>query len=134
MPLLARLSHPAANAAADAVCSQLGSGFLRIYDGTRPASANSPITSQTLLAELTFGTPAFSGAVDGIALATPITPTTALATGTASWFRAVTSGGTTLFDGTVGTSDSNLELNSVAIVATGPIAVASFSYQQAETS
>jgi hypothetical protein len=134
MALAPRLSHVAANAAADAVCAQLANGYLRIYDGSRPTDANTAVDSQTLLAELGFGSPAFNPAVAGVALATAITPSVAVATGTATWFRTVQSNGTTaVFDGTVGTFNSNLDLNSVAIVITGPISIASFSYAQAET-
>ena len=45
--------------------------------------------------------------------------------GTAAWFRIATSGGTAHIDGTVGTSGADLNLNTVTIVAGGPIAITS---------
>ena len=88
------------NARADAITSAVGNaGKLRIYDGTKPAAGG---TATTLLAEFTLGTP-FDAAASSGGL-TPNLPAdaTASATGTATWFRIVTSGGTFVIDGTVG--------------------------------
>ena len=52
--------------------------------------------------------------------------TSADATGTATWFRIVTSGGTFVVDGNVGTSGSDLNLNTTSIVAAATVAVSSF--------
>ena len=48
------------------------------------------------------------------------------ATGTATWFRVVTSGGTFVIDGNVGTSGSDLNLNTTSIVIGGPVQITSF--------
>jgi hypothetical protein len=49
------------------------------------------------------------------------------ASGTASWFRLLKSDGTTIvMDGDVGTSGSDLNLNSTAITAGGTVSVTSF--------
>jgi len=135
MALTPRLSNTGANAAADATCALLNSGKLRIYDGTQPATADTAIVAQVLLAELTFGNPAFGASVAGVATANAITgDTTADNTGTATWFRALKSDGTTvIFDGSVGTSGANLNLNSVAISAGAAVSVSSFSYTQSKT-
>jgi hypothetical protein len=62
---------------------------LRIHDGARPATADTALGAQTLLAELRFNAPAFGTAVDGVATANAITPARAArATGMAAWFRA----------------------------------------------
>ena len=135
MALTPRLSNTGANAAADAVTVLLNSGKLRIYDGTQPATADTAITTQTQLAELTFNSTAFAGAIAGAATANAITgDTTADATGTATWFRALKSDGSTVvFDGSVGTSGANINLNSVAISAGAAVSVSSFSYTQAKS-
>jgi len=135
MSLNPKLSNAAASAAADAVLALLNSGYLRIYDGSQPATADTAIGAQNLLAELRFNATAFAGAANGVAAANSITPdSTADATGTASWFRAFKSDGTTvIFDGTVGTSGANLNLNSVAISAGAAVSVSSFSYTQSKT-
>jgi hypothetical protein len=91
-------------------------GTINIYDGTQPVNANTaPGGSNHLLVTLTFGTPAFQAPSAGIATANAITSGTAGATGTAAWFRCKTSGATTVYDGSVGTSGSNCNINSTAI-------------------
>lgn len=127
------ISDTAANAAANAVTALLNSGFLEIYNGTQPANANTAVSGQTMLAKLTFGTPAFGSAVAGVATANAITSASAAATGTASWFRAYKSDGTTVvFDGSVGTSGCDLNLNSVSISSGASVSVTSFTYTQTE--
>jgi hypothetical protein len=101
------------------------SALLRIYDGSRPATGG---TATTLLAELTCNAtfaPAPSGQV--LTLNAITSDTSANATGTATWFRIVQSGGSThVLDGSVGTSGADLNLNSTSIVTGGTVAVSSF--------
>lgn len=100
-----------------------GAARLRIYDGTRPA-AGGAVTN--LLAELTMGDPAFAAASAGSMAANAITSdSSADATGTASWFRIVDSDDNFVLDGDVGTSGSDLNLNSVAISAGVAVGVTS---------
>lgn len=135
MALTPKLSNEAANAAAAAACALCNGGFVDIYDGTQPATADTAITTQVKLAHLTFASPAFAAAVAGVAAANAIgSDSAADATGTASWFRAYKANGTSpVFDGSVGTSGCNLNLSSVSIVAGGPISISSFTYTQAKT-
>lgn len=127
------LSDTSANAAVNAVTALANSGKLRIYDGTQPANANTAVTTQTLLAELTMGATAFGAAAAGVATANAITAATAAATGTATWFRVVESNGTTvLFDGSVGTSAADLNLSTAAISSGATVSVSSFTYTQPE--
>ncbi len=132
MALNPKRSNAAVNAAADAVCDLLDNGYLRIYDGTQPTTADTAITTQTKLAELRFNATAFPAASAGVATANAITAdTSADATGTASWFRALKSDGTTVvFDGSVGTSSADLVLNSVAISSGAQVSVTSFTYTE----
>ena len=135
MALNPKLSDTAANAATDAVTALLNNGYLRIYDGTQAANANTAVGAQVKLAELRFGATAFGAAAAGIATANAITSdSSADATGTATWFRALKSDGTTVvFDGWVGTSGASLNLNSVAISAGAAVSVSAFTYTQSET-
>jgi hypothetical protein len=131
MALDTKLSTQAANAAADAIVDLLDGGTIQVYDGTVPATANTAITTQILLGTLTLGTPAFGSAVDGVATAEAIlAEDDADATGTASFCRALTSGATVIFQGTVGTSGCNLNLSSTSIEAGGSITVTSATYTQ----
>jgi len=101
-----------------------GAGFLRIYDGARPATGGA---ATTLLAELTF-TDHCAGAAAAAALTmSAITAdASANATGTATWFRCVDSTGTFVLDGSVSTSGSDLNLNSTSISVGQNVAVTSF--------
>lgn len=123
-------SNEAVNAGADAILALLNSGYLRVYDGSIPATANTAVTSQTLLAELRYGSPAFGAASAGVASANAITQDAgANASGTATWFRALKSDGTTsVFDGTAGASGTDLVLSDAAIVVGTVVRVTSHTY------
>jgi hypothetical protein len=135
MALTPKLANGPASAAADAVCALLNNGFLRIYDGTQPSTADTAISTQVLLAELRWNATAFGAASNGVATANAITAdSSADNTGTATWFRALKSDGTTVvFDGSVGTATSNIVLNSVAISAGAAVSVSAFTYTQSKT-
>jgi hypothetical protein len=115
------------NARLDAITTACGNGaLLRIYDGTRPASGGA---ATTLLAELTCGTPFAGAASSAVLTLNAITQdSSANATGTATWFRITTSGGTFVIDGSVTATGGggDLELTTTSIVATQPVAVTSF--------
>jgi hypothetical protein len=130
MALNPKLSNAAANAAADAVGNALNSGFLRIYDGTQPANADTAVGAQVLLAELTLNADAFAAAAAGVATANAITAdASANATGTATWFRVVASNGTSVyFDGSVGTSAADLIVNSTAFQAGANVSCSAFTF------
>jgi hypothetical protein len=109
----------------DDITSTVGaSGLLRIYDGTRPATGGA---ATTLLAELTCNATFAPAASGGVLTLNAITQdSSANATGTATWFRITTSGGTAVIDGSVGTSGSDLNLTTTAIVSGQPVSVSSF--------
>lgn len=112
-----------ADSLVDALDAGAGPGIIRIYTGTQPASANTA-PSGTLLGTLTLSDPAFGNAANGVATAGSITgDTSADATGTAGWFRALDSDGNTVIDGSVTATGGggDLTLSSVSIVAGGAI-------------
>jgi len=127
-----KLTDVAANASANAVCALLTGGWLRIYAGVQPATADTVLGGQTLLASIKLGTPAFAPAVGGIAAGNPVTPDLDIdADGTGTWFRAVKSDGTTpVYDGSVGLLGCDLNLSSVTFVLHGSVTLTQFSYQQ----
>jgi hypothetical protein len=132
---VANYSNRAVNAKADALLALAAGGKLRLYtSGTpgQPATADTALTDQVRLAELTLGTPAFGAAVAGVATAAPITADpSAAATGVATWFRVVQSDGvTSLFDGTVGTAGTDLVLNSASIQVGAEVSVTSLVYTE----
>lgn len=107
------------NARLDAISTALGtSALLKIYDGSQPANPDTAITSQVLLATLTCNASAFAGAASsGVLTANAISSANAGNTGTASWFRLTTSGGTAKVDGTVGTSGTDAIINNASITS-----------------
>ena len=132
MALNPKRSNAAVNAAADALTTLLNNGYLRIYDGAQPATADTAVGAQTLLAELRFNATAFGAASAGVATANAFTSdASANNTGTASWFRALKSDGTTaVFDGSVGTTSADLVVNSTGISTGAEVSVSSFTYTE----
>lgn len=117
------------NAGVDALVALANGGTLDIYSGTRPATADTALSGNTLLASLTLGSPAFGASSAGVATANAITgDSSADNTGVASFYRVKTSGGSTVWQGDVGTSGASLNLSSVNITATGQVNVTSFTY------
>jgi hypothetical protein len=113
------------NTRMDAITTAIGaSGLVRIYDGTRPSTGG---TATTLLAELALSATAAPGASGGVLTFNSITQdSSANATGTATWFRVTTSGGTAVLDGSVSTSGSDLNLTTTSIVSGQPVSITSF--------
>jgi hypothetical protein len=113
------------NARLDEITAAMGASSLsRIYDGTRPATGG---TATTLLAECANSATFAPAASGGVLTANAITQdSSANATGTATWGRGTTSGGTAVMDWSVGTSGSDMNLTTTAIVATQPVSITSF--------
>jgi hypothetical protein len=125
-----KYSDTMVNAEADAVGNALDLGYIRIYDGSQPANADTAVTTQVLLAELRFGADAFGAASAGTITANAITSdASANATGTATWARILASDGSTVwFDGSVGTSSANVILSTVSIVAAAVVSCSSLTF------
>lgn len=121
-----KYSNGTRDAQQNGLITYAGSGaIIRIYDGTQPANANTAITTQTLLVSLpisgSFGTDS-----NGTITLSAVTSASAVATGTASFFRIVKSDGTTVvMDGSVGTSNADMILNTTAIANTQTVAISS---------
>lgn len=133
MALNTQLANATVNGQGDNLSARLNSGFLRIYDGTQPATADTAISTQVLLAELTFSATAAPAASGGLVTFNALTAdSSANATGTPTWFRAVQSNGTTVvMDGTAGASGCNLNLSGLTggqIIIGGTVSVSSFTH------
>ena len=130
MAVNTQMSDAAVNAQADALATLLNNGYLRIYDGTQAATADTALGAQVLLAELRFNATAAPAASSGVLTFNAITPdSSANATGTATWFRCLKSDGTTVvMDGSVGTSAANMIMATTSIVSGVQVSVSSFSH------
>jgi hypothetical protein len=102
--------NPLRNNMLDEITARAGaSALLRIYDGSRNS---------------TFAAAASGGVLTLNAITSD---SSANATGTATWFRIVQSGGSThVLDGNVGTSGSDLNLNTTSIVSGATVSISSF--------
>ncbi|WP_367394516.1 hypothetical protein [Cupriavidus sp. Agwp_2] len=118
------------NARLDAITTAAGANAkLRLYNGSRPATGG---TATTLLAELTCGSTFAAAASAGVLTLNAITSDSAAdATGTATWARLFTSGGTFVMDMDVGTSGADLNMNSVAISAGAAVSITSATLTEA---
>jgi len=120
-------ANQAVNTMADALAAQANSGYIRIYSGAQPATADTAVGAQVLLAELRFAASAFGAANAGVITAAAISAVNAADTDTATWYRCLKSDGTTpLWDGSVGTADADMILNSVNIGAGAAVTITGF--------
>lgn len=114
------LENAAVNAGVDAMCALANGGKLQIKTA-----------AGVLLAELTFGNPAFAGAIAGVATANAITPDAAANdTGAAGKYEVRKSDDTLLWTGTAGAAGGgfDLELNNVNIQVGAQVSVTSFTH------
>lgn len=116
------------DAAVDAVTGHAGvslnTGTIEIRSGTQPA-LDVALTG-TVLAILTFNATAFGASSGGTATAGAITSGTATATNTAGYFALKTSGGTVVCTGLCGTSGSDLNMSTTAIVSGATVSCSAF--------
>lgn len=98
------------------------SGFLDIYDGTKPATVGG--TATTRLAHIPLQATAGTVTSGVLTFNTPMT-VAAAASGTATWARLTNSGGTAQADMTVGLSGADINFDSVSFVSAGTVTVSS---------
>ena len=103
-----------------------GSGaIISIYQGTQPANANTAISGQTLLVSLTV-TGSFGTDSNGTITLGSVASGTAVATGTAQFFRIFKSDNSTvIMDGTVGLTGCDMNLNNTSIDTTQVVSISS---------
>lgn len=136
MALNTNVAKAAAKAAVDAIVDSLDTGTgattakVRIYSGSQAASPDAAINTgtNTLLAEINLAATSFGAATTGTgteaayiiasAADVPKSDTSANASGTAAWFRAVNKGGTAKIDGSVATATADMIIDNTSI-ATG---------------
>jgi len=125
------LSNAAASAKAEAIRDLLAGGILRIYTTPTPATADAAATG-TLLAEFALASPAFGTPANGVMTANAIADTTALADGTAEYWRAAGAGSPepVVCQGTAGTSGTSMILNSTTFTSGGVVSIVSWTYTQ----
>lgn len=116
-------TNGASNAMVDALTDLVDGGTIEVRTGSAPGAGNA--ATGTLLVTFTLPTPSFGSASAKVATLGSVSAATAAATGTAGYFRAKTSGGTAVFEGTVGTSGADLNLSSTSITSGGSVSITS---------
>lgn len=107
-----------------------GTGMkMKVYSGTAPATADTALSGNTLLATLTLANTPFSAAASGVKTAGAIaSDTNAAATGTATFFRLTKSDDTVVNQGSVGTTGTDAVINTTAIVAGATVACSAMAF------
>jgi hypothetical protein len=120
----------------DAQTALMNSGTLVLYSGTQPTNPDTALSGNTALATFTLGATAFgAGTTANPSVAalsgTPLSAT-AGASATATFGRFLKSDGTTVVaDVTIGTSGSDINLNSTSITSGGTVTITSYTWSLA---
>lgn len=101
-------------------------GYLRIYDGTKPAPGGA---ATNLLVEFNIPNPCASSSTDGVLTFNAIAQATASGTGTATWGRFYESDGTTwVSDADAGTGSETIVLDNTSVTSGGKVNVTSITF------
>ncbi len=129
-----RLSTLVVNAQAEALAKLADGGYVDIYDGERPKSADDPVTTQTLGVSLQLGVPAFLPAEGGTLTANPLGSNVAVGRIKATWARVTAADHkTALKDLSVGTRDANIILPTTNIEPGVTVSASSFVHSVAKS-
>lgn len=108
----------------DELVADIGvSGLVNIYSGAQPAGPGTAISNQTLLAVCTLSATAGTVSSGVLTFNTITADSSANASGIAAWFRITTSGGTAIYDGSIGTSNADMIVNTTTVTAGGPFSI-----------
>lgn len=117
------LAQTFADAVKTAIDAGSGPGTIKLYNGTQPATPNTAITTQTLLATLTFSDPCGT-ASSGVLTFSAITDDGNVdATGTPTWARIADSAGNAVVDMACGSGQ--LEFTPAAVSAGAAVSISS---------
>jgi len=107
----------------------VGAGFIRIFDGTQPPTAEDP-DNGTVLAQPVLNATAFGTTVDtnphATATANAIGMVLATAAGTATYYRAYNNAGTCIEQGSAGTSGADMILNNTTFAINDEVRINSW--------
>lgn len=121
------------NADIDTRGALLDNGYLKLYDGSRPGSADTSVTTQNLIVILRFNATAFAAASGGSATANAITSgvSTYSPSTTATWARLLQSDDSTVVcDINVSTTGSDLNLANTLIPFNSTVNVTSMTLSE----
>ena len=131
-----RLDTDIRNDLLDGIDSVFNAGTVKIYDGTIPTDADTAVGAQTLLATVDVDADAFNAAGAGAKTKQGTwQEASAVATGTAAWFRLANGADSRRIDGTVTVTSGggDLELDSVSITAAQVVTITTFTLNMPAT-
>lgn len=111
-------------------------GKIRVYNGAQPTNPNTAVGAQVLLVEFALPDPSYGAPVDttpgAVATGNAIAPATAVADGTATWYRVLDSNNNAIWDGDAGdlASSASLKLSNTSITTGVEITVVSSTFTQ----
>ena len=120
----------------DGIDSVFNSGTLKIYTTPQPADADTAIAAQTLLATIDIDADSFNAAAAGAKTKQGTwSELSAIATGTASWFRMANGADSRRIDGniTITAGGGVLELDSLSITAAQVVTITTFTLNMPAT-
>lgn len=129
---IVKIATASANAMLTALLAELDTGagncVIEFYSGSIPATPETAISGQVKLGTATASDPVGSVATKSLTFGTITQDSSADATGTAAFVRIKNPAGTAIIDAdcTITAGTGAVKLNTVDIVAGGPIAVTSF--------
>lgn len=129
MPKNTQMADARVNVQADGLATSLNNGYVRAYSGTQPATADTALSGNTLLAESRFNATAAPAATSGLLTFNAFTNFNAIASGTAVFYRCLQSDGTTVvMDGNIGTTDQNMVVPTTTVTAGLPFNITTFTH------
>ena len=131
MVKVTNISTLSANVEADAFAHLMDGGFIDIYDGVQPKSADEPIAKNQVGVSLKLGLPAFLPAFGGTITANPIAPgVTTASLYPATWARIYRADHkTVVMDVSVGVKDAVIVLPSVNLPEGITVTCSSFAHK-----
>jgi hypothetical protein len=125
------------------VSSLLDGGWLYVFDGEQPESADDNVSTQVLLVRLRLKVPAFlidntvDGERGGVMRLNPPDSQVIISSGRPTWFRCTTRGDEPIFDGTVGREGYKQDYDMIvdgdgALEAEGEFRLRSLTYREAK--
>ena len=133
MPLNTQIATNTVNTGAAAEAALFNGGFIDLYDGAQPATADTALGAQVKGVRCTFNATAFGAPVNGVLTANAIASGTATASITPTWARIFKSDGTTvIMDCSVGTASSNIILSAASFVTGTTVSISSFTHTVAK--
>lgn len=114
----------------DTFTALMDAGYVELYDGAVPASADSSLSGNNLLATIPLQNPAFGAASGGVATLVAASPVTVTSTGTCSFARWKTSGGVVVMDTTVGTAGTDLVISDNVLTLATSVGISSYTFTQ----